>query len=68
MTIMIDETYLELLEAVLPEGWAIDDVGYGVNAKLICPCDHVIEMDGECPNGHRAPPLQAAGQIAEGHG
>ena len=33
----------------LAEGWESDgDI-------LTCPCGHIVEMDGECPEGHTSP-------------
>ena len=43
---------LEMIEHLLPEGWAIGGVA---NDLLICPCGHTIEQDGVCPNGHESP-------------
>lgn len=33
--------------------WTTDDMG--ISSNLICPCGHVIEQDGSCPNGHVSP-------------
>lgn len=41
----------EELQAILPRGWKAGQFGDSV----ICPCDHEIELDGECPNGHESP-------------
>ncbi|WP_424533726.1 hypothetical protein ACOZ38_25655 [Sphaerisporangium viridialbum] len=37
----------------LPRGWQWNEDG----EALICPCDHKIEWDGICPNGHKSPVL-----------
>lgn len=43
----------DFLRQHAPE-WTTDGMGV-----LICPCDHRVEDDGECPNGHRSPMLEA---------
>ena len=46
--------FLELLEA---DGWEAAD-----DATLICPHDHTVELDGECPEGCVSP-LREAGVV-----
>ncbi len=43
----------EALEALgaTDDGWEAGDL----EDTLICPCGHEIELDGECPEGHRSP-------------
>jgi hypothetical protein len=50
----------EVLEGLLPEGWQTD--GYGLDSCLICPHGHLIEMDGQCPEGCESP-LRTMGLI-----
>jgi hypothetical protein len=50
-----DESFVELIEDLLPIRWTVDDTSCGAHVCLVCPCDHVIELDGECPNGHKNP-------------
>ena len=38
-------------------GWEADG-----DDLLVCPCGHVIELDGRCPRGHVSP-LRSAGLI-----
>jgi len=35
------------------EGWRVHEYG----DMFICPCGYNIEMDGECPIGHKSPLL-----------
>jgi hypothetical protein len=49
----MDPTFEQILEQILPEGWSTD--GYGLDSCLICPHGHIIEMDGECPDGCISP-------------
>lgn len=46
----------DLIAEVLPSGWDVD------NELLICPHDHVIELDGNCPDGCVSP-LRSQGLI-----
>lgn len=50
----------DLLNDILPEGWETD--GDGIDGSLTCPHGHLIELDGECPEGCRSP-LLAMGLI-----
>jgi len=36
------------------DGWAVSNTGI-----IVCPCEHNIEDDGKCPNGHVSPMRQA---------
>ena len=48
------------LEDILPEDWTTD--GYGMSSNLVCPHGHVIEQDGNCPDGCISP-LKQMGMI-----
>jgi hypothetical protein len=39
----------------LPEGWEWADENSPIDSGLICPCGNTIEIDGECPYGHKSP-------------
>lgn len=54
--------YAELLEELLPEGWALDNPSMGADSLLVCPHGNVIELDGRCPEGCVSP-LLALGLI-----
>lgn len=41
---------LSELTSLLPPDWDAED-----DTTLVCPCGHVIELDGRCPNGHVSP-------------
>ena len=49
------DEYVEMIEALLPEGWSIYDPEMAPDCLLECPCGKVIETDGRCPNGHVSP-------------
>lgn len=57
----LDEMLAEIV-ALFPEGWEIDSEVYGLDFNLICPHGHMIEQDGECPDGCVSP-LRAMGLI-----
>lgn len=40
----------------IPDDWTY------LGDELECPCGHIIELDGECPNGHKSP-LREMGMI-----
>jgi hypothetical protein len=42
--------YTETLEDLLPDGWTVED-----GSVIVCPDGHPIELDGECPDGHKSP-------------
>jgi len=46
-----------MLEEIIAtcDGWETD--GYGDSSCLVCPHGHVIEQDGECPDGCISPLL-----------
>lgn len=41
----------DALRELLPEGWDMSPWG----DTFICPDGHEIELDGECPDGHKSP-------------
>lgn len=45
--------YDDMIQDLLPEGWETD--GFGLDSNLICPHGHMIEQDGECPEGCVSP-------------
>ena len=49
----------EILDSIAP-GWEAQDSFD--DSALICPCGHVIEQDGKCPEGCVSP-LRAMGMI-----
>lgn len=53
---------LEFVGSILPDGWEIDDDGYGFDFLLICPHGELIEQDGRCYQGCVSP-LRALGLI-----
>jgi hypothetical protein len=54
----------EGLEALLEvtgagaEGWTVHHMG----DMFVCPCGSLVELDGECPEGHVSP-MRKAGMI-----
>jgi hypothetical protein len=46
----------EMLNEILPDDWC------GDSETLTCPCGHLIEWDGECPDGCVSP-LKKMGMI-----
>lgn len=42
------------VDGLLPLGWSYND-----DTALECPCGHVIEPDGECPDGCVSPLVEA---------
>lgn len=43
------------LNKVLPDDWRHNAHRYGMGFNLICPHGHLIEKDGECPEGCESP-------------
>lgn len=39
----------EVLREIVPEEWSVE------MGQLVCPCGYIIELDGECPEGHKSP-------------
>lgn len=46
----------ELIAEILPDDWEVE------NELLVCPHGHVIELDGNCPDGCVSP-LRSQGLI-----
>jgi hypothetical protein len=60
---VVDESFAEMIEQLLPEGWSIDGGSCGDYVLLICPHRYTIEQTGICPEGCMSPLRDAAGLI-----
>jgi hypothetical protein len=52
------ETFIELVEMILPPGWAIYGPEMAPDVLLQCPHGHIIEQDGRCLEGCVSPLLK----------
>jgi hypothetical protein len=53
------EIFIELVEMILPPGWAIYGPKMALDVLLKCPHGHIIEHDGRCLEGCVSPSLKA---------
>jgi hypothetical protein len=53
------EIFIELVEMILPPGWAIYGPRKALDVLLKCPHGHIIEHDGRCLEGCVSPLLKA---------
>jgi hypothetical protein len=51
---VVDESFAEMIEQLLPEGWSIHHASFGDYVLLICPHGYTIEQNGTCPEAARA--------------
>ena len=52
------EIFIELVEMILPPGWAIYGPKLARDVLLKCPHGHIIEHDGRCLEGCVSPLLK----------